>query len=93
VDIPFPPEPGEFGRAVLTAADGGPQDGCADQHTRIHSPAERDLAKRAAVNKSQAIRDALAANRGKSPSEIAELLKEQGLEVTGSTSGRSRAMH
>ena len=36
-----------------------------------------------AVNKSQMIRDALKANRRKTPSEIAELLKEQGLQVTG----------
>jgi hypothetical protein len=35
------------------------------------------------VNKSQMIRDALKANRRKTPSEIAEILKEQGLQVTG----------
>lgn len=35
------------------------------------------------VNKSQAIRDALRANPDKSPSEIAELLKAQGIEVNG----------
>ena len=34
-----------------------------------------------AVNKSQAIRDALAAHPGKSPSEIAEDLKGKGLNV------------
>jgi hypothetical protein len=36
----------------------------------------------AKVNKSQAIRDALKANRKKSPLEIAGLLKEQGVNVT-----------
>lgn len=34
------------------------------------------------VNKSQAIRDELKANRDKSPIEIAELLKGKGIEVT-----------
>lgn len=33
------------------------------------------------INKSQAIRDALRAHRDKSPSEIAELLKAQGVDV------------
>jgi hypothetical protein len=33
------------------------------------------------MNKSQAIRDALRANRGKTPLEIAELLKAKGVEV------------
>ena len=33
------------------------------------------------INKSQAIRDALRANRDKSPSEIADLLKAQGVDV------------
>lgn len=33
------------------------------------------------INKSQAIRDALRANRDKAPSEIAELLKAQGVDV------------
>jgi hypothetical protein len=37
--------------------------------------------KKEAVNKSQAIRDALAAHPEKSPSEIAEALKAQGLDV------------
>ncbi len=36
-----------------------------------------------AVNKSQMIRDALQAHKRKTPSEIAALLKEQGLSVTG----------
>ncbi len=36
-----------------------------------------------AVNKSQVIRDALKAHPRKSPSQIAEVLKEQGLSVTG----------
>ena len=36
-----------------------------------------------AVNKSQVIRDALKAHRRKTPSEIAAILKEQGLQVTG----------
>ena len=40
------------------------------------------MAKKAAVNKSQAIRDALAANPSKSPSEIAELLKADGITIT-----------
>lgn len=35
------------------------------------------------VNKSQMIRDALKAHRRKTPSQIAVLLKEQGLSVTG----------
>ena len=35
------------------------------------------------INKSQAIRDALRANPDKSPSEIAELLKAKGIDVTG----------
>jgi len=38
-------------------------------------------AKKEAVNKSQAIRDALAANPDKSPAEIAEELKAKGLDV------------
>jgi hypothetical protein len=38
---------------------------------------------RGAVNKSQMIRDALAAQPRKTPTEIAELLKEQGLKVSG----------
>ncbi|MEX0725195.1 MAG: hypothetical protein WEB58_15845 [Planctomycetaceae bacterium] len=33
------------------------------------------------INKSQAIRDALRANRGKTPTEIAELLKANGVDV------------
>jgi hypothetical protein len=41
------------------------------------------MARRGGVNKSQAIRDALAANPDKSPSEIAEVLKSQGVKVTG----------
>lgn len=36
---------------------------------------------KAKVNKSQAIRDALKANRGKSPKAISEILKGQGLDV------------
>ena len=36
-----------------------------------------------AVNKSQMIRDALKANPRKSPSQIAEILKADGLTVTG----------
>jgi hypothetical protein len=36
-----------------------------------------------AVNKSQMIRDALKANPRKSPSQIAEILKADGLSVTG----------
>ncbi|OAI57274.1 hypothetical protein AYO47_08200 [Planctomyces sp. SCGC AG-212-M04] len=40
------------------------------------------MAKKAAVNKSQAIRDALAANPSKSPSEIAEMLKSDGISIT-----------
>jgi hypothetical protein len=39
------------------------------------------MAKKASVNKSQAIRDALAANPDKSPSEIATLLTAEGLKV------------
>jgi len=35
------------------------------------------------INKSQAIRDALRANRDKTPSEIAELLKAKGIDVNG----------
>jgi hypothetical protein len=38
------------------------------------------MAKRS-TNKSQAIRDALEANPGKSPSEIAEVLKAKGLKI------------
>lgn len=38
--------------------------------------------RRPKVNKSQMIRDALAANPGKSPAEISALLKEQGLKVS-----------
>jgi len=33
------------------------------------------------INKSQAIRDALAANPGKSPKEISELLAEKGIKI------------
>jgi len=36
-----------------------------------------------AVNKSQMIRDALKSHPRRSPSQIAEILKEQGLSVTG----------
>jgi hypothetical protein len=39
------------------------------------------MAKRAGVNKSQKIRDALAANPRKSPSEISAILKADGLVV------------
>lgn len=39
--------------------------------------------KRATGNKSQAIREALAANPDKGPSEIAALLKDQGWKITG----------
>jgi hypothetical protein len=39
------------------------------------------MAKRAGVNKSQKIRDALAANPRKSPSEISVILKAEGLVV------------
>lgn len=39
------------------------------------------MAKRS-INKSQAIRDALAANPDKSPSEIAEVLKAKGLKIS-----------
>src|SRR4249919_3813452 len=35
------------------------------------------------INKSQAIRDALRANRDKTPSEVAELLKAKGIDVNG----------
>ncbi len=35
------------------------------------------------INKSQAIRDALRANPEKAPSEISELLKAKGIEVSG----------
>jgi len=38
---------------------------------------------KAGVNKSQMIRDALKAHRGKTPSEIAEILRGQGVIVTG----------
>jgi hypothetical protein len=38
-------------------------------------------AKKEAVNKSQAIRDALAAHPDKSPAEIADVLKAKGLDV------------
>ncbi len=40
------------------------------------------MAKKSAVNKSQAIRDALSANPDKSPSEIAELLKADGIVIS-----------
>lgn len=40
------------------------------------------MAKKSAVNKSQAIRDALASNPDKSPSEIAELLKADGISIS-----------
>ncbi len=40
------------------------------------------MAKKSAVNKSQAIRDALAAHPEKSPSEIAELLKSDGIVIS-----------
>jgi len=40
------------------------------------------MAKKSAVNKSQAIRDALAANPDKSPSEIAEMLKSEGITIS-----------
>ena len=40
------------------------------------------MAKKSAVNKSQAIRDALADHPDKSPSEIAELLKANGVNIT-----------
>ncbi|HVJ85582.1 MAG TPA: hypothetical protein VM452_08040 [Caulifigura sp.] len=40
------------------------------------------MAKKSAVNKSQAIRDALTANPDKTPSEIAELLKGDGINIT-----------
>ena len=40
------------------------------------------MAKKAAVNKSQAIRDALAKNPDKSPSEIADMLKSDGISIT-----------
>ena len=39
------------------------------------------MAKRSKVNKSQMIRDALAANPGKGNTEIAAILKDQGLAV------------
>ncbi len=38
---------------------------------------------KAGVNKSQMIRDALKVHRGKTPSEIAEILNGQGVHVTG----------
>ena len=38
---------------------------------------------RSGVNKSQMIRDALKAHRQKTPSQIAEILKGQGINVTG----------
>lgn len=34
------------------------------------------------INKSQAIREALRAHRGKTPTQIADILKEQGVHVT-----------
>jgi len=40
------------------------------------------MAKKAAVNKSQAIRDALAKNPDKSPSDIADMLKADGISIT-----------
>ncbi|MBX3440843.1 MAG: hypothetical protein KF774_00450 [Planctomyces sp.] len=40
------------------------------------------MAKKQAINKSKAIRDACDANPSKSPSEIAALLVDQGLSVT-----------
>ncbi len=40
------------------------------------------MAKKSAVNKSQAIRDALNAHPDKSPSEIAELLKADGITIS-----------
>lgn len=40
------------------------------------------MAKKSAVNKSKAIRDALSAHPDKSPSEIAELLKADGINIT-----------
>ena len=40
------------------------------------------MAKKSAVNKSQAIRDALAAHPDKSPSEIAEILKADGIVIS-----------
>jgi len=40
------------------------------------------MAKKSAVNKSQAIRDALAANPDKTPSEIADLLKADGISIS-----------
>jgi hypothetical protein len=43
------------------------------------------MAKRGGVNKSQAIRDALTANPDKSQSEIAELLKSQGIKGVSPT--------
>jgi len=41
------------------------------------------MAKKEEPNKSQAIRDALKAHKGKSPAEIAEILKGKGIEVSG----------
>jgi hypothetical protein len=40
------------------------------------------MAKKSAVNKSQAIRDALAAHPDKSPSEIADVLKADGIVIS-----------
>ncbi len=40
------------------------------------------MAKKSSVNKSQAIRDALEANPDKSPSEIAEVLKADGIVIS-----------
>jgi hypothetical protein len=40
------------------------------------------MAKKSAVNKSEAIRNALDANPDKSPSEIAEMLKADGINIT-----------
>jgi hypothetical protein len=47
-----------------------------------HLRSAHTMAKKAAVNKSQAIRDALAKNPDKSPSEIAEILKADGITIT-----------
>ncbi len=52
----------------------------------LHTPPEDMMAKKAAAaaekpNKSQAIRDALAAHPDKSPKEIAEMLGEQGYQL------------
>jgi len=40
------------------------------------------MAKRSGVNKSKAIRDALKAHRGKTPTQIAEILRGDGVDVT-----------